>query len=124
MQRKRVRIAWRLCSVWLALALWVAGPAWSSQVTIDQSTVKLDLRDETSWFLDEQADQSATSMFERVDAGDFLPPPAHGPLFGFHDGAFRPEERRVGQECAVRVNIGGRRSFKKKKTQTTTTRKM
>src|SRR3546814_7757846 len=43
---------------------------------------------ETSWFLDAQADQSATSMFERVDAGDFLPPPAHGPIFGFHDGAF------------------------------------
>src|SRR3546814_13712995 len=69
MQRKRVRIAWRLCSVWLALALWVAGPALSSPVTIDQSTVKLDLRDETSWFLDAQADQSATSMFERVEVG-------------------------------------------------------
>src|SRR3546814_18837647 len=37
-------------------------------------------------------------------------------VFGDADeGVARSEERRVGKECVVRVDIGGRRSIKKKK---------
>lgn len=88
MQRKRIRAAWRLRSVWLALAMLGSSCAWSSQATIDQTTTQLDLRSASTWLLDAQAEQSAEAMFERVDAGSFLPLPAHGPTFGFHDGAF------------------------------------
>lgn len=82
------RSRYRLRDALLLLALWFAAPAWSSQATIAQTTAKLDLRSDSTWLLDEQADQSAEAMFERVDAGSFQPLPAHGPTFGFHDGAF------------------------------------
>ncbi|PKM15117.1 MAG: hypothetical protein CVV12_10560 [Gammaproteobacteria bacterium HGW-Gammaproteobacteria-2] len=88
MHQEHGRTRNRLRDALLLLALLFAAPAWSSQVTIDQTTTKLDLRNDTSWFLDAQADQSAASMFERVDGGSFLPLPAHGPTFGFHDGAY------------------------------------
>src|SRR3546814_11374060 len=35
------------------------------------------------------------------------------------DGVARSEERRVGKECVVRVDLGGRRIIKKKKTEDT-----
>src|SRR3546814_21067777 len=38
-----------------------------------------------------------------------------GGQVGKADGDLRSEERRVGKECAVRVDLGGRRIIKKKK---------
>jgi len=88
MDLKRVEPVARWCVAALALALSVSAPAWSTQTHIDQATTKIDLRDDSTWLLDEHADQSAEAMFERVDAGSFRPLPANGPAFGFHDGAF------------------------------------
>ena len=88
MDRELVQAIARFFSAALALALLLSAPAWASQVAIDQTTTKLDLRSELTWQLDEHADQNAVSMFGRVDAGSFKALPAQGPTFGFHDGAF------------------------------------
>src|SRR3546814_14153062 len=74
---------------------------------------------------------TVAERFERIafyDEGDSTPKPLHrwaGPIryAGAGDGAayerYRSEERRVGKEVSVRVDLGGRRIIKKKnRTQT------
>ncbi|GAB3726677.1 diguanylate cyclase [Luteimonas pelagia] len=80
--------AWRvlLCG-WLLMAAW---PALSrtAPVALAPARETVDLVPHMAYLHERDARDGPAAMFERADAGDFVPLPEGGPAFGFADGAF------------------------------------